>query len=113
MGVRPLRVGEQLRRELAAMLRSEVKDPRISEIIIYDVVVTKDLSLAKVYFSLMDIQLDVTESLKGLESASGFLRTQLSRKLHLRKMPELRFIIDDTEAKSERIEQLIQNSLNK
>ena len=88
--------------------RSEVKDPRISEIIIYDVVVTKDLSLAKVYFSLMDIQLDVTESLKGLESASGFLRTQLSRKLHLRKMPELRFIIDDTEAKSERIEQLIQ-----
>ena len=110
---RPLRVGEQLRRELTMLLRNEVKDPRISEIIIYDVVVTNDLSLARVYFGPIDFQQDVTETLVGLESASGFLKTQLSRNLKMRKMPELRFIIDDTEAKSERIEQLIQKSLNK
>ena len=110
---RPLRVGEQLRRELTMLLRNEVKDPRISEIIIYDVVVTKDLSLARVYFSPSNIQQDTAESFKGLESATGFLRTQLSRKLNLRKMPDLRFIIDDTELKGERIEQLIQKSLNK
>ena len=113
METRPLRVGELLRRELTILLRNEVKDPRISAIIIYDVVVTNDLSLARVYFGPMDIQLDAAEMLKGLNSATGFLKTQLSRKLNLRKMPDLRFIVDDTEAKSDRIEQLIQKSLSK
>lgn len=110
---RPLRVGEMIRRELTMLLRNEVKDPRISEIIIYDVVVTKDLSLARVYFSPLEIQNDPKEIIKGLDSASGFLRTLLSKKLSLRKMPELRFLVDNTEAKSERIEQLIQNQNNK
>lgn len=107
---RPLRVGEQIRRELAMLLRSEVNDPRISEIIIYDVVVTKDLSLARIFFSPMEINKDPAEIIEGLDSASGFLRTLLSRKLSLRKIPELRFIVDDTEAKSDRIDQLIQSS---
>ncbi len=111
---RPLRIGEQLRRELAALLRAEVKDPRIPEIVIYDIVVSRDLGLAKVYFSHLDIKQDATESLKGLQSASGFLRTKLSRRLHhLYKIPKLRFIVDDTEARSERIEKLIENSINK
>ncbi len=112
-GSRPLRVGEQLRRELTLMLRNEVKDPRVSEIIIYDVVVSKDLGTAKVYFSPMDIQQDASEVIQGLQSASGYLRTQLSKMLSMRKMPELRFIVDDTEAKGDRIEQLIQKSLHK
>ena len=110
---RPLRVGEQLRREITNLLRNEVKDPRVSDIIIYDVVVSKDLGTAKVYFSPMDFEQDASEVKKGLQSASGFLRTQLSKNLHMRKMPELRFIVDETEAKSDRIEQLIQKSLKK
>ena len=110
---RPLRVGELLRREITNLLRNEVKDPRISEIIIYDVVVSKDLGTAKVYFSPMNSEQDVDDLTQGLQSASGFLRTQLSKALHMRKMPELRFIVDETEAKSDRIEQLIQKSLNK
>ena len=110
---RPLRVGEQLRREITNLLRNEVKDPRISEIIIYDVVVSNDLGIAKVYFSPIDLKQDATEITEGLQSASGFLRTQLSKSLHMRKIPELRFIVDQTEAKSDRIEQLIQQSLNK
>lgn len=110
---RPLRIGEQLSRELAALLRAEVKDPRIPEIVIYDIVVSKDLSLAKVYFSHLDITQDATESLKGLQSASGFLRTRLSNRLNLRKIPRLRFIVDDTETKSARIEKLIESSANR
>jgi len=110
---RPLRVGEQLRRELSLMLRNEVKDPRISEIVIYDVVVSKDLGTAKVYFSPMDLQQDTQETIQGLQSACGYLRKQLGKLLSLRKIPELRFIVDDTEAKSDRIEQLIQESLHK
>lgn len=107
---RPLRIGEQLSRELAALLRAEVKDPRIPEIVIYDIVVSRDLSLAKVYFSHLDIRQDTTESLKGLQSASGFLRTRLSNRLNLRKIPRLRFIVDDTETRSARIEKLIESS---
>ncbi len=107
-----LRVGEQLRRELAALLRSQVKDPRIAEIVIYDVIVSRDLSLARVYFGLLDVRQDAAASLTGLQSASGFLRTQLSRALHLRRVPELRFIVDDTEIKSARIERLIKNGLD-
>ena len=61
----------------------------------------------------MNLEQDTSEVLNGLRSASGFLRTQLSKALHIRKMPELRFIVDETEAKSDRIEQLIQKSLNK
>ncbi|MCY4419855.1 MAG: 30S ribosome-binding factor RbfA [Gammaproteobacteria bacterium] len=107
---RPLRIGEQLSRELAGLLRAEVKDPRIPEIVIYDIVVSRDLSLAKVYYSHLDSKQDTTESLKGLQSASGFLRTRLSNLLNLRKMPRLRFIVDDTEMKSARIEKLIESS---
>ena len=110
---RPLRVGEQLRRDISNLVRNEVKDPRVSDIIIYDVVVSNDLGTAKVYFSPMDIQQDATEITSGLQSASGFLRTQLSKILHMRKMPELRFILDQTEATSDRIEKLIQQNLNK
>jgi len=109
---RPLRVGEQLRRELTMLLQNEVKDPRVANIIIYDVVMTKDLSMARIYFSPLDIQQDATESVKGLVSATGFLRTQLSRRLKLRKMPELRFIVDDTEVKGDRIEQLLRKSFS-
>ena len=108
---RPLRIGELLRRELAALLRAEVNDPRIPEIVIYEIVVNRDLSLAKVYFSHLDLKQDVTESLKGLQSARGFLRTRLGHKLQLRRIPQLQFIVDDTETKSERIEKLIDDSI--
>ena len=108
---RPLRIGELLRRELAALLRAEVNDPRIPEIVIYEIVVNRDLSLAKVYFSRLDSKQDVTESLKGLQSARGFLRTRLGHKLQLRRIPQLQFIVDDTETKSERIEKLIDDSI--
>ena len=100
-----------MRRELAALLRAEVNDPRIPEIVIYEIVVNRDLSLAKVYFSRLDSKQDVTESLKGLQSARGFLRTRLGHKLQLRRIPQLQFIVDDTETKSERIEKLIDDSI--
>jgi len=112
MDSRPLRIGEQLHRELATLLRSEAKDPRIAEIIICDVVVTKDLGLARIYFSPLNMRVDIEETMQGLKSAIGFFRTRLGRKLHLRKVPELRFIVDDTKARSERIEQLVQQGLD-
>lgn len=86
------RVNEELQRELAALIPT-VKDPRVAAaglISVTGVDATTDLKLAKVYVSVLD-RGDVREVLKGLKSASGYLRRELSRTLNLRNTPELLF----------------------
>ena len=75
----------------------ELKDPRISDMLtVVKVDVSGDLSYAKVYISAIDGIDAAKRSVKGLESAQGYIRKQLSSRLHLRKSPELRFIADDS-----------------
>ena len=89
------RITEDIKRELIAILR-EVKDPRVSGMLsIVKVDVSNDLSYAKVYVSAIE-GIDVAkESVKGLKAASGFIRKRGSE-LHIRKVPELTFIADDS-----------------
>ncbi len=90
------RINEELQKELAALLRT-VKDPRVQGalISITRVEATPDLRYAKVYFSVL--QEDLTqEALKGLQSASGYLRRELSHTLQLRYTPELVWTLDDS-----------------
>ena len=87
------RITEDIKRELIAILR-EVKDPRVSGMLsIVKVDVSNDLSYAKVYVSAIDV---AKESVKGLKAASGFIRKRLGSELHIRKVPELTFIADDS-----------------
>lgn len=90
------RITEDIKRELIAILR-EVKDPRVSGMLsIVKVDVSNDLSYAKVYVSAIE-GIDVAkESVKGLKAASGFIRKRLGSKLHIRKVPELTFVADDS-----------------
>ena len=75
----------------------ELKDPRISDkLTVVKVDVSGDLSYAKVYISAIDGIDAAKRSVKGLESAQGYIRKQLGSSLHLRKSPELRFIADDS-----------------
>lgn len=75
----------------------ELKDPRISPMLtVVKVDVTNDLSYAKVYISAIEGIEVAKTSVKGLESAQGYIRKQLGSRLHLRKCPELRFIADDS-----------------
>lgn len=104
---RALRVGEQLRRELATLLREEVKDPRIGMVTIADVEVSRDLSHAKVFFTVLGKEGAAYESERGLKAAAGYLRGELGRRLRLRGAPELRFIYDETERRAERVDALI------
>jgi len=109
---RALRVGEQIRRELAEQIR-KLKDPRVGMVTITDVEVTKDLSVAKVYYSVLGEGDVITQTQKGLERAAGFIRRELGHAMRLRVVPELRFLYDDTELKGNRIDRLIDEALNR
>ena len=90
------RINEEIQRELADQLR-RLKDPRVSSgmVSIIRVDTTGDLRYARVYISALDKSRE-KEVLKGLKSASGFLRRELGRALQLRYTPELQFIADDS-----------------
>lgn len=89
------RINEEIQRELSALIRS-VKDPRVTGMVsVTAVETTPDLRYAKVFISVLD-KSDSTQVLKGLKSASGWLRRELGRALQLRYTPELQFERDDS-----------------
>lgn len=91
------RINDEIQRELSAQIRN-LKDPRVSQAGMVSVTradVTNDLRYAKVYVSVLDKSRE-KDVLKGLKSASGFLRRELGRVLQLRYTPELQFIGDDS-----------------
>ncbi len=95
-GYRIDRITEDIKRELIHILR-EVKDPRVSDMLtVVKVDLSNDLSYCKVYVSAVEGIETAKESVKGLKSASGFIRHRLGESLHLRKLPELKFIADDS-----------------
>lgn len=104
------RITSDIRAALSDMFR-ELKDPRISKLLsIVKVNVSGDLSYATVYVSAIEGYDKTLDSVKGLKSAAGYLRRELGRRMSLRKVPELRFIADDSIDKSAHISQII-NSL--
>ncbi len=90
------RVDEEMRKELSDILRT-VKDPRVTSafVSITGVDCTADLKFAKIYYSVMGERRE-GDTGKGLENASGYIRTQLAKNLNLRITPELKFIADDS-----------------
>ncbi len=101
------RLGNQVLRSLSELLRFETKDPRLQKVSLTSVDLSRDLSVARVYFSLMDPNDDPAPVIEGLQSASGFLRRELGRAIKVRHVPELRFAHDDSAAEAVRIGRLI------
>ncbi len=106
------RIAEQIKRELAQLIRDRVKDPRVGMVSLLDVQVTKDLKLAKVYFDTFQAE-HAKESEAGLNRAAGFLRRELARSLSLRTTPELKFFYDDTEVKANALSNLIDEAVKR
>ena len=104
---RSQRVVEQIRRELAELIRLEVKDPRVGFITLTDVEITPDYAHAKVFFTNMTGEGDVPEILQGLRRASGFLRRELGRRIRIHTIPELHFHYDRSVEEGSRLSQLI------
>lgn len=101
------RLGGQILRLLNDILRQETKDPRLVGASISAVDLTRDLSVASVFFSLLDPDADPEPVTEGLESASGFLRSRIARALKIRHAPELRFRHDDSAARAAALSEMI------
>ena len=99
------RVNELIRRELVLLLKKETKDPRLQNVVITDVIVTRDLASAKVFFSVDESSQQIVSSL--LKKASGFFRTSLSKSLDLRHTPTLSFIYDTAPNTGAKIDDLL------
>ena len=91
---RTLRVADQIQRELADLLHHEIKDPRINQLTITAVEVSRDYAYAKVFFTTLGDQSQKIQVEKGLEKAHGFLRSSLSKRIKLRVVPQLIFVYD-------------------
>ena len=107
---RILLINEEIQKELSALLRT-VKDPRVQDVMISitRVETTPDLRWAKVYVSFLE-EHRAAEAMKGLKSASGYLRREISRSIQLRYTPELQWALDDSITYGARMLKLI-NSL--
>ncbi len=104
---RTLRVAEQIQRDLANLLRLEVKDPRIGMVTLTDVEVTSDYAHAKVFFTILGDAEQIAAATQGLNSAAGFLRHELGYRIKLRSIPQLHFIHDESVERGVRLSQLI------
>ena len=88
------RVGGLIQKELSDLLATKIKDPRLVLVTITRVKITDDLRSARVYFSVVEGQKRRPGALAGFESAAGYLKRQLGRRLALRRVPELKFVYD-------------------
>ncbi|HLS54095.1 MAG TPA: 30S ribosome-binding factor RbfA [Tissierellaceae bacterium] len=102
------RISEEVRKAVSELLYNGLKDPRINSMItVTKVEVTRDLSYANIYVSVLGDDEDKSNSLAGLESAKGFIRNEIGRKVDLRHVPEPVFYLDESIEDAIRLSKLI------
>lgn len=106
------RVAEQIQHELAQIIPTQLRDPRIGMITLTSVDLSPDCSQAKVFFTKIGESADIETTSKGLEHAAGFLRAQLARRLALRITPKLVFVYDASVERGARLSKLIDDAVN-
>ncbi len=108
---RSLRVADQIQRELAEIIRTELKDPRVAMITLTGVEVTADYSHAKVFYTLMGGAAQRAETEAGLKQAGGFLRSQIARRIKLHSIPQLHFVYDASVERGFELSRLIDEAV--
>jgi ribosome-binding factor A len=110
-GHRHERVAEEIHHELDAMLAGELADPRLEvPVSVTEVRVQNGLKLVRVFVSVQGTAAEKKAAMKGLQAASGFIRRELLQRLRLRRSPELLFVLDDSEERARRIEELLRET---
>src|SRR5687768_16114155 len=105
--IRPSRLGDQVRAEIAELLARSVHDPGIGFLTITQVTVTPDLQIARVYYTTLGDDKARRETSKALGRATPFLRRQIGGRLRLKRVPQLEFFFDESIERGDRIEQLL------
>jgi len=108
------RVADYLRKELAALIQFQMRDPRVDMVSITEVEVSRDLAYAKVFFTALgkDSAEDAAESTAALNKAAGFMRSQLSKDSNMRMVPQLRFSFDASVGRGRYMEDLIEKAVS-
>ena len=95
--IKNIRINTEVQKELSIILREEIKDPRINSMTsVVSEEVTPDLKYCKVYISVLGDEESQKNTLEGLKSAEGYIRSQLAKTINLRNTPELTFILDQS-----------------
>ena len=108
---RAQRVGDQIQKELADLLRNEVKDPRVGQVTVTSVEVSSDLSHATIHFTHLAGREHADEAVQALSRTAGFLRTALSHRISLYSVPQLHFVYDDSIEAGMKLSQLIDEAV--
>jgi len=111
---RSQRMAEQLKRELAEIVRGEIKDPRLGFVSFTEVRMSRDLSHALIYTTVLDSDLDSErqqESIDILNNATGFIRSQVARRIRARIVPTLKFVLDDSITRGAAMDELISEAI--
>ena len=108
---RARRIADQIQRELADIIRFELKDPRIGMITLTDVEVSQDYAHARVFFTVLADAPQADETREALQHASGFLRSRLARRMRLRTVPQLQFKYDASVARGVQLSRLIDEAV--
>ncbi len=95
--IKNIRINEEVMHELSNIIRNDIKDPRLPMMTsVVKVDVAPDLKTAKAYISVLGTEEEKKNSILALKSASGFIKSQLARKINLRNTPQIQFILDDS-----------------
>ena len=107
---RSQRMAEQLRRELAEIVRDEIKDPRLGFVSFTEIRMSRDLSHAVVYCSVLDSE-SQDEAIEILNRAVGFIRKEIARRIRARIVPTLKFVVDDSVTRGVAMDDLISEAI--
>lgn len=107
--IRVNRVGEQIKKEIIDIIRHDVKDPRVGFLTVTEVEASGDLQIAKIYISVLGSDEQRQDALKALRKASGFIRSELGKRIRLRLTPELIFQLDTSLDYSTRIQEVLRD----
>ena len=105
------RVNEQIQRELAGIIQTELKDPRIKLITLTSVDISPDFAQAKIFFTSLEQTGGPKETIKALNQAAGFLRRELARRMTIRVIPQLHFFYDKSVERGVHLSQLIDEAM--
>lgn len=107
-GKRSVRVGDQILKEIADLLSRKVRDPRVSGVTLTGIRLSDDLRHARIFYSVLGEKIDLDKIQSGLDSAKGFIKREMGRRINLRYMPEIIFQHDPTLETGNQIEKLFQ-----